>query len=449
MRTANRYALILLACTCLAGCTAGRVQAAPFRSSIQGTVAPGFEEVRYEFSRNFASRSELGAACVVYHRGKKVVDLWGGVRDAKQELPWEEHTQVLVFSVTKGLAAMTLAVAHSKGYLDYDEPVATYWPEFAQNGKGEITVRQLLAHQAGLILLDEPVSLSEIQDQERFSSILAQQEPVWEPGMRLGYHASTLGFYMNEIIRRVDPLHRSLGQFFREEIAIPLELECHIGLPAGKPDSLVATVHMLSGVRMLAQLPPRTVLGLLAPRSRVSRVIRIPRDFKPNERASRQAELPSVNAIGEVRSIAKVYSILANGGQELNLADATYKELTASAPTPLEGHFDLIRGVDSYFSLGFEKPGPEVLFGSSQAAFGSAGFGGAFAFADPSMNVGYAFASMKMGYCMKQDPRENALREATYRAIHQLENFEAMEMFIMVMMMMPENSLFNCEEFIS
>src|SRR6187200_1175617 len=138
---------------------------------MSGFVAQGFEEVEREFERNFAERRELGAACAAYVRGEKVVDLWGGVRDARDGSPWEENTLVLVYSTSKGLSAMTLALAHSRGWLDYDERVTTYWPEFAQQGKDEITVRQLLAHQAGLFAIDEPIDRSLVSDLDRLAVV--------------------------------------------------------------------------------------------------------------------------------------------------------------------------------------------------------------------------------------------------------------------------------------
>jgi len=181
---------------------------------IEGHVSAGYETVREAFEQNFSQRYELGGACCVYHRGEKVVDLWGGIRNKSTGEPWQEDTMVLVFSATKGLAAMAMAVAHSRGWLDYEERVSTYWPEFAQNGKKTITVRQLLAHQAGLFALDEPVDKSVVADLDRLAVILARQRPAWEPGTRQAYHAITLGYYESELLRRVDPQYRSLGQFF-------------------------------------------------------------------------------------------------------------------------------------------------------------------------------------------------------------------------------------------
>lgn len=186
---------------------------------IEGRVEPGFEPARDAFIENFFRRGELGGACCAYHRGEKVVDLWGGTRNEATGEPWEEGTMVLVYSATKGLAAMTLALAHSRGWLDYDERVATYWPEFAQQGKDAITVRQLLAHQAGLFAFDEQADRSVVADPDRLATVLARQRPAWPPGTRQAYHAISLGYYESELLRRIDPRHRSLGRFFQDEIA--------------------------------------------------------------------------------------------------------------------------------------------------------------------------------------------------------------------------------------
>src|SRR5580765_55457 len=196
-----------------------------------GWVAPGFEEVQSEFVRNFAERGEIGAAVAAYVRGEKVVDLWGGRRTPDGNLPWNEDTMVIVHSTTKGLSAMTLAIANARGWLDYDAPVAKYWPEFAQNGKASITVRQLLGHEAGLVFLPEQLTFDKLRDLDYLARLLARQTPEWPPGTRHGYHAMSIGLYMQEIIRRVDPAHRSIGRFFHEEVARPLDIEFYIGLP--------------------------------------------------------------------------------------------------------------------------------------------------------------------------------------------------------------------------
>src|SRR4051812_24007269 len=216
-----------------------------------GDVSEGFDDVRDAFTENFIRRGELGGACCVYHHGRKVVDLWGGMRNKATGEPWERDTMTIVYSATKGLAAMTLALAHSRGWLDYDEPVCRYWPEFAQQGKERITVRQLLAHQAGLFALDEPITRSLVADFDRLAAVLARQQPVWEPGTRQAYHAITLGFFEGELLRRIDPEHRSLGQFFQDEIALPLGLDVYIRLPESIPNSQLATIARPGFVEML------------------------------------------------------------------------------------------------------------------------------------------------------------------------------------------------------
>ncbi|MDX1388501.1 MAG: serine hydrolase domain-containing protein, partial [Acidobacteriota bacterium] len=215
----------------------------PGHSGVHGLTAPGFEPVRDAFLENFTHRHDLGAACTVYHRGEKVVDLWGGTRDRGRNLPWEENTVVLVFSTTKGMASIAMAVAHARGFLEWDEPIASYWPEFAANGKDRITVRQLMSHQAGLAVVREKLDARTLGDPDRLGTILARQRPAWKPGTNHGYHSVTQGWYQSEILRRVDPRGRRLGEFFRDEVARPLGLSFFIGLPPDVPESRIARIE--------------------------------------------------------------------------------------------------------------------------------------------------------------------------------------------------------------
>ncbi len=243
-------------------------------STVEGTVSSRFAAVRDVFADNFTQRRELGGACCAYLHGEKVVDLWGGVRNQQTGEPWERDTMVIVYSATKGLAAMTLAIAHSRGWLDYEERVAAYWPEFAQQGKERITVRQLLAHQAGLYVLDEPLDRSLVADLDRLAVVLARQKPAWEPGTRQAYHGITLGFYESELLRRIDPGHRSLGQFFQDEIASPLGLDVYIRLPEDIPNARLATMVPPSWVDMLLHgFPLRLALDAMNRRSKISRAL--------------------------------------------------------------------------------------------------------------------------------------------------------------------------------
>jgi CubicO group peptidase (beta-lactamase class C family) len=393
-------------------------------SLLRGSVAPGFEEVRSEFRKNFTRRGEVGAACAAYFRGLKVVDLWGGWRDLRGRHPWREDTLVPVFSVTKGMAALTMAVACSRGFLEYDAPVASYWPPFGERGKEGITVRQLLAHQAGLCALDERLDAPKLADLDALAAILARQKPAWKPGARHGYHALTLGWYEGELIRRVDPSHRSLGRFFQEEIAGPLGLEFYIGAPPDLPESRLAVIRDVHPSRLplaLGTLPGAFVRAMLNPFSLTHRAFLNPRLRRPGDLARlpyRSVEIPAANGIAQVRSVARAYAAAAAGGKEMGLKEATFRELLAAPAPPSGGALDKVLRVPTAYSLGFFRPFEGFRFGGS-GAFGSAGLGGAMGFADPEAQVGFAYAPSRCGFCLWDDPREKALRDALVRCLHE------------------------------
>ena len=387
---------------------------------VEGFVAPGFEAVRAEFERNFTERGEIGAAVAAYWCGESVVDLWGGRRLPNGNAPWNEDTMVVVNSITKGMSAMTLAVANAHGWLDYDAPVARYWPEFAQNGKAAITVRQLLGHEAGLVLLDEPLTLESLRDLDHVARVLARQRPAWPPGSRHGYHTMTIGLHMQEIIRRVDPTHRTLGRFFRDEIAKPLGLEFYIGLPRKIPDERLARLQTLSpwrGLLALRYTPPAVTMRMIAPGSLLRRSF-VGLGVDPNDRRYLDVEVAAGNGVGTARAIARGYSCFAEGGAELGITPETLARLTA--PPLMAGSKDVVLGLPSYFALGFLRPGPDVAFGSSEHAFGAPGAGGSFAFADPDARLGYAYVMNRMDFHLTDDPREKPLRDEIYGAIQRL-----------------------------
>jgi CubicO group peptidase (beta-lactamase class C family) len=388
-------------------------------------VSRGFETVREAFAENFTRRHELGGACCAYYHGEKVVDLWGGIRNKRTGEPWERDTMVLVYSASKGMAAMTLAIAHSRGWLDYEERVATYWPEFAQHGKGAITVRQLLAHQAGLFAFDEPVDRSVVADLDRLAVVLARQTPAWEPGTRQAYHAITLGFYEGELLRRVDPRHRSLGQFFQDEIATPLRQDVYIRLPESIPNARLATLATPSQIDMLVGFRPlRLMLVGMNPRSNIYRALVTNPGFviaHDEQRVyARNLEVPSGGAVGTARAIAHAYGVFASGGGELGLRQETLDLLAAPAIPPTRGFHDECLKGEVEFSLGFMKPGRGWRFGSARS-FGSPGSGGSLGFADPSAGIGYGYVTSQMGTTYTGDPRDVALRDALYAALQRLD----------------------------
>ena len=390
--------------------------------AIAGFARPGFEAVRDAFIENFECRKELGAACCVYHRGEKVVDLWGGIRNKATGEPWEEGTMALVHSTTKGLAGLAMALAHSRGLFDYDERVSSYWPEFAQQGKGRITVRQLLSHQAGLFVLDERPVRSLVADPDRLAAVLARQRPAWPPGTRQAYHGITLGFYESELLRRVDPAHRTLGRFFQEEIAAPLGLDFYIGLPEEIPDSRLAPLYRFDMMTALFSLPPALALAAINPRSRFRRCLEGSELPEQGERVyARNLEVPAGGGVGTARAIARAYSAFATGGRELGLREETLRQLMAPAVAPVRGFRDACLKVEVQFSLGFAKPGPKNPF-AHPSAFGAPGTGGSFGLADPHAKVGYAYVPNQMGGSL-EDPREVALRRAMYRSIGETDPY--------------------------
>lgn len=384
------------------------------RVDIHGFVSRGYEAVREAFAENFSRRREVGAACCVYHKGEKVVDLWGGVRNKATGEPWQEDTMALVYSATKGLAAMTLAVAHSRGWLNYDELVCKYWPEFAQNGKEEITVRQLLAHHAGLFAFDVPIDRTLLADLDRLAEVMARQKPAWEPGTRQGYHAVTLGFYESELLRRIDPQRRSLGQFFQDEIATPLGLDFYIRLPESIPDSRLAPLVNPGFVEMLFGFPIRLSLAVWNHRSNIRRAL-MGSELAHDEHCiyPRNLEIPAGGGVGTARAIAQAYNVFATGGRELGLRPETLQELTAPATPATHGFYDEVMKGEVQFSLGFMKPSSGFPFGSRDS-FGFPGAGGSLGFADPQTRIGYAYVPNRKGVTICGDPRDVALRRALF-----------------------------------
>jgi CubicO group peptidase (beta-lactamase class C family) len=388
------------------------------RVVVQGHVSPGFECLREVFTNNFVHRGELGGACCVYHRGEKVVDLWGGIRNEQTGEPWERDTIVLVHSTTKGLAAMTLALAHSRGWLDYEAPVCRYWPDFAQQGKENITVRQLLAHQAGLFALDVPIDRALVTDLDRLAIVLAGQKPAWEPGTRQGYHGITLGFYESELLRRIDPEHRSLGVFFQDEIADALGLDVFIRLPDSIPNASLATLARPSMIEMLRGFGPRFMIEAMNPHSNINRTLR--GSELPHDDAriyARNLEIPSGGAVGTARAIARAYGVFASGGRELGLRRETLDLLASPAVAPTYGFHDECLKGEVQFSLGFMKPSELWRFGTP-ASFGSPGAGGSLGYADPIADIGYGYVTSRMGTTLTGDPRDVALRGALSAALH-------------------------------
>ncbi|MGX9674361.1 serine hydrolase domain-containing protein [Mycobacterium sp. HM-7] len=392
---------------------------------VHGDADDGYGKVADAFRANFAAGIEVGAALCVYRDGRKVVDMWGGYRDGISKAPWQADTMVNMFSSTKGVAALAVAHAVSKGLFDYDERVAEYWPEFAAQDKGKITVRQLLAHQAGLCVLTPNPLLSDIADPVRLSAILAAQKPAWTPGTQHGYHAITIGWYESELIRRTDPARRTLGRYLAEEIVDPLGLDLHIGLPDELDRARVATLHhwkRSEPLRHMNVMPLGFLVGSLNPRGLLARTAAMPADIDPyagdyNTDRVRRVEIPSANGTGTARALAHLYGEAAGGGAGIGLSQNVFDAVTAPARIPSGGTRDMVLRLDGAYSLGFCKEFPRMTFGSSSRAFGTPGFGGSFGFADPDTGVGFGYVMNRLGFHLVSDPRELAVRQALFRDV--------------------------------
>ncbi|KJS54979.1 esterase [Streptomyces rubellomurinus subsp. indigoferus] len=395
---------------------------------IWGGTAEGFEPVRAAFARNFAEYGELGAAFALYVRGRKVVDLWGG--DARPEVggrpapavPWTADTAQVLRSVTKGLTATVALLLAERGQLDLDAPVASYWPEFKAEGKGEMPVRWLLSHQAGLPALDEPLRLEDVLTWERAAAAVAAQAPAWEPGTAHGYHPYTFGWLVGEVVRRASG--RSVGRYFAEEIARPLGLDLWIGLPAaaearvGRLVDLPAPEAARSGPSGLRVRPKQSVRDAYQdPTSLTARSFAsVGPTVDLNDPAVHAAEIPGGNGIGTARSLARFYAALIGAADRADGSGALLPpllgpEVLSRALGPAVSGPDRVLIVNSTFGLGFWRHGPTAPM-ASPASFGHPGRGGCLGFADPDLGLGFGYVTNGMQPGVTGDVRSRNLIRA-------------------------------------
>ncbi|WP_084772904.1 serine hydrolase domain-containing protein [Nonomuraea candida] len=390
-------------------------------AQVGGETAPGFEGVREAFAANLASGEEIGAAVSVYLRGRKVVDLWGGIADPETGRPWRRDTLQVVYSTTKGVTAACALLLAQRGELDLDAPVARYWPEFAANGKERIPVRWLLTHQAGLPTLDRTVTPAEAIAWDPVVDALAAQRPFWEPGAGHGYHALTYGWLVGEVVRRVTG--RSIGTFLAEEIAEeiagPLGLDLWIGLPESEQHRVSRVVTGPGGFDLSAidldavPEPMREVMAAYAdPASLTVRALTFVRPaFDHNDPVERAAELPATNGICTARALARFYAALIGevDGRRL-LTPATLAAATAEQAAGV----DRVLRVPVRIGTGFGLPTPDAYW-YSPTAFGFPGLGGSIGFADRESGLafGYVMNHVREG---APDLRAARLLEAVRRA---------------------------------
>lgn len=391
---------------------------------VHGRCDSRFHALREEFERNFRERGEVGASVCVTLGGETVVDLWGGKVRADTEDPWEEDTISLVWSSTKGAAALCMHILASRGELDLDAPVARYWPEMGRPGKEALTPRMVLNHQAGLPVLRQPVPPGGFARPELIAKMLAEEEPHWQPGARHGYHALMFGWLVGELVRRISG--RSIGRFFREEVAEPLGLDFWIGLPEALEGRVAPMIMPPPAVdtpffqKIISD--PQSVQALVYNDGGLM--------MECNSRAVHAAEIASANGITNGRGLAKMYAVLACGG---SLGGASLVDPTAIArmvTTSSAAGSDAVLILPTRFSLGYMKsadnrrcaPGMQESLIIGERAFGHPGFGGSIGFADPDERLSFGYTMNRMGDGVLLNPRGQSLIDAVYRALGYTSN---------------------------
>lgn len=372
---------------------------------IHGTCAAGFEPVRKAFEASFTEHGDVGASLSLVVDGETVVDLWGGHADPARTRPWEANTIVNVYSTTKGITAIGAAMLVDRGQLDVEAPVASYWPEFEQAGKGAIPVKWLLSHLAGLPAVDAALPPGGAFDWDVMTNALAVQAPYWQPGEEMGYHAVTYGWLVGEVMRRITG--KSVGAFVRDEIAGPLGVDFLIGTPASEDHRIAEMIPAAPGQPIVANPDPvaQKAFAFIAP----------PVGAGVNTREWRAAELPAANGHGNARSLARMYGALARGG-ELGGVRLLSESAIGDASAPQAKMHDRVLNMEVTRSLGFinSMKGGRYEWGPGARTFGHSGAGGSLAFADPDAKLGFGYAMNQMSAGLGADPRWNPLIDAAY-----------------------------------
>jgi CubicO group peptidase (beta-lactamase class C family) len=380
-----------------------------------GYVSAGWESVYDVFAHNLESGDDIGAGCAVYHRGQLVVDLVGGWRDRKHEQPYTADTLQLVFSCTKGITSLAVAMCVDRGLLRYDAPVSQYWPEFAQHGKSDATVGQLLSHQTGLFTVEGDVSLEEALDWNHMVERLAGTKPRFPIGSTHGYQAITFGWLAGELVRRVDG--RSIGAFVQEEISGPLGIEFYIGLP----ESEQSRVGRLMA-HPLPKLPQEEAVLLFersGPGTNGAQALSLNGAFREgafNREEVRAAELAGANGITTARDLATVYAQMLPSWSGTKLLSDDVLHAATRTVTP-QGERDVVLISPTTFGMGFMTHGEHSTF-AGPGSFGHSGAGGSFGFAQPQLDLAMSYVMNTMMVTLDGDPRAQRLTHAVLKCAH-------------------------------
>lgn len=406
MRKRLRYRIIWPVSRVRDSTAAGSATALP--SGVHGHADPAFGRVVAEFAKNLRERGELGGAFSAVVDGRRVVDIWGGTANRSQATAWTSGTLAPLYSGTKGLVAVCLLLLIERGQLDLDTPVAFYWPEFGQNGKDQILVREVVSHRAGLPGLTTAVSAEEATDDHRMARLLAEQAPATRPGEFHYYHAVTFGWLCGELIRRVDG--RSVGHFLAEEVVRPLEIEAWIGLPS-RYEPRVARVESDGdfGTFDATTAPPGSIEWSIwrnPPRYSAG-------DLAANLPLWHAAEIPGTSGIGSARALARLYGCLARGGSidDVTLLSTSTIELGTRC---LARGYEPVLATDVAFGVGFQLQTDALALGPPGDAFGHGGAGGSIHGAWPSLGVGFSYCTNLLMTLGAGDVRAKALLDALH-----------------------------------
>ena len=368
--------------------------------AIQGTCDDRFEAVRAAFQQNFDQGLDIGASVAVYLEGEPVVDLWGGHLDEARTVPWERDTITNVWSTTKTMTNLCALILADQGEIDLHAPVVTYWPEFKANDKERIEVRHLLSHTAGLSGWEEPLAVADLSDWETATSLLAAQEPWWEPGTASGYHALTQGYLVGEVVRRVTG--QSLGTFFAREVAGPLGADFLIGLPPG--DDSRTTRVIASEMPIIDQA---TVNNELLVKTFTNPPIAPQVAW---EEPWRRAEIPAANGQSNARGVGAVQSIVSNRGEARGVRLLSERGVRAIFEEQSNGT-DLILGAPIRFGNGYGLANELLPIGPNACFWG--GLGGSIVISDLDYRVTVAYVMNRMETGLLGDTRGFSLAAAT------------------------------------
>ena len=404
---------------------------------VAGFCDPQFERVAEEFVRNFRERGEVGASVCVMLEGETFVDLWGGSADPASNKPWIEDTITHVWSATKGATALCAHILIERGMLDLEAPVVRYWPEFGQAGKESIPVKMLLNHQSGLAAISEPLPQGALFEWELMVRALERQEPFWKPGSMHGYHGFTFGWLVGEVVRRVSG--KSLGTFFREEVAEPLGLDFWIGLPEALENRVAPIIpadppgpdEPLSPMMAAMAADPTSLQTLVLFNTGGYMMPGPDGVFGFNTLAAHAAEFGSVGAMTNARGLAGMYAPLANGGSLNDVSLVSRDSLARMEAVSSASSLDMTVLLPTRFSLGYVKStdNRRVPFTTkedsmilSEEAFGHPGFGGAIGFADPVARMSFGYAMNRMGPGIGLNERGQSLVDAVYLSLGYTSN---------------------------